>query len=565
MATPPAGWRQRSTNPQEYEAILDLGNFNKYEVNVNVQTGQRQIYTIDPVLQTRALLATVNADGSVTRTSVYNNIAALPNGQTRIKEIIDASRTGANKIVGSVGTEAQKRSLAEQKEFAKLKSQLPPTGPGSVATGQTNSDQTGPNSGSNSGIGTGTSDNATGFRNNSSFASQEKSYSNWRYPENINTEQDYMLITCYNYKVADVFSGTTDFSKIDSGAILNGASLSSRTLKDNLGTIILPIPNNLSEANQTGWGEDSLSNLTAGLMGGAVGAVSDAAGGNLFGAMQKTVETSKDIFGSNAGAKSQIQQQLTLAAAAAAVKKLGINVNAEAYRARVTGTVINPNLELLFNGPKLRAFQFSFKLAARSPAEAKQIRGIIKFFKKAMAPKRSSDKLDGFFLGAPDVFQIKFMNKGKPSIALPMLKTCALVNCNVNYTADGSYAAYAIDGQPISIQLDLSFAELTPIYNDNYGEEDSVGFAGGMEGLDKLEDPRFDPSDPAEQQRRADPPVNPPGPSRGGTSGVVAPAVPVTGGRNPTAIPGDPGYRPPSPGGGLLEGTGSQFDRRGGF
>jgi len=27
MATPPAGWRQRATNPQEYEAILDLGKF----------------------------------------------------------------------------------------------------------------------------------------------------------------------------------------------------------------------------------------------------------------------------------------------------------------------------------------------------------------------------------------------------------------------------------------------------------------------------------------------------------------------------------------------------------
>ena len=80
MATPPAGWRQRAINPQEYEAILDLGNFEKYEVNVNVQTGQRQIYTIDPVLQTRALLATVNANGTVTRTGVYNNIAALQNG-----------------------------------------------------------------------------------------------------------------------------------------------------------------------------------------------------------------------------------------------------------------------------------------------------------------------------------------------------------------------------------------------------------------------------------------------------------------------------------------------------
>jgi hypothetical protein len=165
---------------------------------------------------------------------------------------------------------------------------------------------------------------------------------------------------------------------------------------------------------------------------------------------------------------------------------LELQVDAEAYRARATGTVINPNLELLFNGPKLRAFQFSFKMAPRSADEAKQIRGIIKFFKKSMAPKRAVTQDDAFFLGAPNVFRIKFMNGNKESTTLPTLKTCALVNFTVNYTADGFYSAFN-DGQPVSVQIDLSFAELTPIYNDNYGpEEDSVGFPGGSEGVDKL-------------------------------------------------------------------------------
>jgi hypothetical protein len=469
-------------------------------------------------------------------------VAALQNGQTRIKSILDASRTAANKVVGSVGSEEQKRRLAEQKEYSKLKSGLPPAGPGSVATGQT--DQTGPNSGAagiSSSTPSGTNDSGT-FRNNASFATQEKSYgTNWIYPETMNREQDHMVIHCFNYKVADVFAGSKDLTKLDTGSILNGKSISSRsfTEKELLGTVVLPMPNNLSEANQTGWGEDSLSNLTAGIMAGATGTVSLAAGGDLFGAMSATANATKDIFGSNAGAKTQIQQQLTLAAAAAAVKKLGINVNAEAYRARVTGTVINPNLELLFNGPKLRAFQFSFKMSARSAQEAKKIRGIIKFFKKAMAPKRSGQKEDGFFLGAPDVFRLKFIHKGKPSIALPMLKTCALINCNVNYTADGAYSAFELDGQPVSVQLDLSFAELTPIYNDNYGEEDSVGFAGGDAGIDNLDDPRFDPNDPSEQQNNANRnQQSSPGPSRGGASAVTAPSTRVFQPGGSTAVPG---------------------------
>jgi len=569
MATPPAGWNSNiSGAANEYQAGF-TGLYNqKWVVNVNTQTGQRQVYA-DSGLLGRSLVATVNADGTVDRNQPnYDNIAALPSGQSRLKEAIDTSGEYANKLVGSIGTEEQKARLAEEKEYSKLKSSLPAPAPGSVPSG--NTDQTGPNSGAAAGDVTDTTPSAP-LRNVSSFNTTEKNkgYGSWVYPFGINKSQDYLMISTYNYKVADVFAGSDGVSDINSGLILGGASLSSRTTQEFLGSVTLPMPSTISEANQTAWGEDSLSNLTAGLMGGAVGAVEPIANGNLFGVMQQGVETTKDIFKS-AGAKSQIKQQLTLNAAAAAVKKLGINVNAEAYRARVTGTVINPNLELLFNGPKLRSFQFSYKLAPRNAGEARQIRGLIRFFKKAMAPKRSGAAGDEFFLGAPNVFKIKFMNgtTKKESTTLPTLKTCALVNFNVNYTADGFYSAY-LDGQPVSVQIDLAFAELTPIYNDNYGDNpdyDSVGFPGGSEGADNLENPLFDVKDPSEQAAAASAPQPAaPGPPRGGTSGVVAPVVPVTGGRNPTAIPGDPGYRPPSPGGGLLEGTGTPSDRRGAF
>jgi hypothetical protein len=33
---------------------------------------------------------------------------------------------------------------------------------------------------------------------------------------------------------------------------------------------------------------------------------------------------------------------------------------------RTEGAILNPNMELLFNGPSLRSFTFSFKLASRS-------------------------------------------------------------------------------------------------------------------------------------------------------------------------------------------------------
>ena len=45
---------------------------------------------------------------------------------------------------------------------------------------------------------------------------------------------------------------------------------------------------------------------------------------------------------------------------------------------RETGKMINNNMELLFNGPTLRTFQFTFKLRPRSESEAELCRGIIK-------------------------------------------------------------------------------------------------------------------------------------------------------------------------------------------
>jgi len=202
-------------------------------------------------------------------------------------------------------------------------------------------------------------------------------------------------------------------------------------------------------------------------------------------AEQYTKDTVKSILGGNTPGKTLIKQQLTLGAASKLINKLGVKVNAEAFRARATGTVVNPNLELLFNGPSLRQFQFQYKLTPRSVEEAKQIRGIIKTFKKAMAPKRGTAAEDAFFLGAPNVFQLKFMRGTGENKYLPSIKTCALTNFSANYTADGFYSAY-YDGQPISIDIVLQFGELTPIYNDHYTiDTNSVGFRADLNELEK--------------------------------------------------------------------------------
>jgi hypothetical protein len=297
------------------------------------------------------------------------------------------------------------------------------------------------------------------------------------YPSNIGgSGQDKITITQIEYVVGNVagaLTGTLGNRELDFNS------------KDNpkvrtLGMVTLPIPNELSEANQTAWGEDSLSTISAALMNKTIDIVKPFAGGDFKASLGQLYKAAGEV--NNSAIHTRLQQFLTVNAAASVLKLANVNVNPEAYISRVTGTAINPNLELLFNGPKLRQFGFQFKLTPRDEKEARNIRSIIKFFKKGMAPRRSTKQSLSIFLGAPNVFRIKFTSgeSGKELDSVGKIKTCALQSFSANYTPDGFYAAYrdpkAGGSQPISVVINLGFAELTPIFNDEYdGDSPSVG------------------------------------------------------------------------------------------
>ena len=80
-----------------------------------------------------------------------------------------------------------------------------------------------------------------------------------------------------------------------------------------------------------------------------------------------------------------------------ALGRAGINVDGNAALTRGTGAAINPNLELLFNGPKLRNFTFQFQFAPNDELDGSMMRKIQKFFKMGMSPIRNQDNL--LFLG----------------------------------------------------------------------------------------------------------------------------------------------------------------------
>ena len=162
-----------------------------------------------------------------------------------------------------------------------------------------------------------------------------------------------------------------------------------------------------------------------------------------------------------------------------AARITGQTVSQDQFLARTSGRVLNPNAELLFQGPVLRDFNFDFLMIARSEQEGKEIRKIIRWFKQGMAPKFNS----ATFLQTPDVFTLEYKNGTRPGDVLKTVNRfspggLALRTIAVDYAPSGYWSAYQ-DSQPVALKMSLNFAELRPIYASDQtqnGLVDTVGY-----------------------------------------------------------------------------------------
>ena len=217
-----------------------------------------------------------------------------------------------------------------------------------------------------------------------------------------------------------------------------------------IGRVFLPIPNGITDTTGASWGEGTITPVQAALAQVAMQGI----GKGLEGAAGAAKDQIDKIAGNSADVKTALQT--TIAGDAAGVQGL---------LTRTTGAILNPNLELLFQKPTLRPFDFTFKMSARSAKEADEIIRIIRFFKQGMAPIRSASNL---FIKSPHTFKIRYIHDGGDHPFLNKFKECALKNLTVNYTPEGNYATFR-DGKMISYQITMSFQELEPVFNDDYG------------------------------------------------------------------------------------------------
>jgi hypothetical protein len=222
------------------------------------------------------------------------------------------------------------------------------------------------------------------------------------------------------------------------------------------GSVVIGIQPTIQDSNRQNWGESQLNPFQlAGLK-----SASRLVGAEDY-AKQAGEEVTKlmDAFKAATGDPMMKQAAQTFFAAQA----MSMDTNQLLARSDVgMGVIMNPNLELVYTGPSLRTFSYTFKMTPREADESKAIRNIINFFKSNMAPRASQ-----MFFKRPYYFDIIYKGKGATSLNL-IKERCALLECSVNYTPDGSYMTYEEDGSMTSFQVTLQFSETSPLTDKDY-------------------------------------------------------------------------------------------------
>ena len=284
-----------------------------------------------------------------------------------------------------------------------------------------------------------------------------KKYDDLRYPTQA-FDTDYMTIRQFKYVPMSTVMQTSNTREMRAD----------RRHKFSIGSVTLPIPSQLVDQNQVGWNQSSLNDLQLKGLGAAAGIMNS--GTPLKEAGARLEDLLNDLQNESGAARQ--------AATAALLGSLpGINKSPTEIMGRMNGQILNPNMELIFNGPTLRQFAYTFRLTPRNNRETNTVRKIIRFFKQGMAVKETTS----MFLSAPNIFQPRFYNRdGNQHTFLNTIKKCALTSFGVNYVPDGTYMTLP-DSSMTAYDITMQFQEMDPITDSDYSEldnnnDDVIGF-----------------------------------------------------------------------------------------
>ena len=329
----------------------------------------------------------------------------------------------------------------------------------------------------------GVGDPFTGYK----ASKRKKTYPTvFAYPLDIDPQQDHLKIKKFKYSrpASNVQAGRPDNVKTETKSIKTykkgrGTRTSgTKTVNTNvagdsvlgmeqLGSVVLPMPK-VVDTNGCEWGESKVNifGLAAMSMGQNLGKL------GMSEEQQEDLKKIQKSLRKNKGMGTSSLRDIAGATGAsvfsqAAITALGQQISNNEFLARTGGRILNPNAELLFQGPVLRDFNFDFLMVARSREEGEEIRRIIRWFKTGMAPKFNNST----FLNNPDIFTLEYKRGQGPMDQLDTVNRfspggLALRTIQVDYAPNGSWSAYQ-DSQPVALRMSLNFAELRPIFESD--------------------------------------------------------------------------------------------------
>lgn len=145
----------------------------------------------------------------------------------------------------------------------------------------------------------------------------------------------------------------------------------------------------------------------------------------------------------------------------------------------ISGRVLNPRLEKLFQTKGIRDFNFSWDFYPRNAEEVANIRDIVETFRYHSHPaiSKSSDSGSGddeavastkIMLRVPAEFEVRFMSSSNSPDSIgyeenpyiPKIGRCVVTNITIDYSPNGVFSTFG-DNAPTAISFSISVSEVS--------------------------------------------------------------------------------------------------------
>jgi hypothetical protein len=278
-----------------------------------------------------------------------------------------------------------------------------------------------------------------------------------KYPEQVDTTTaDYMIFTAHKYSVNNNVGGSR-MTPPSRPKELEG--------KDNLSVgpvvgepVILYMPSSTPGiTNTNGWQEDRS-------FAGAWGAIKRDFGVTVAGAGMDagSMDTQSPLTLNKGNALDKAGPAAVQVGVTALASML--NTSPTTLTALARGKIFNPNVEMIYQGPAVRAFQFDFVFVPKSEKEGQIVNKIIKQFKVLSSAKVLSQA----YFEIPHLWLVRYMTRDQLNKNMNRFKRAALTNIAVQANQGFDYHSSYQDGMPITTSMSLQFTEVDIITREDH-------------------------------------------------------------------------------------------------